>query len=140
MRRIIDGTAYDTETAELIKQIWYDEEQAETNILYRTRLGAFFYWQRYYTPGYILKEEITAITDDQAQKFLEQYCNELVERYFGEMPEGGSAERRLTLRMPNNLANRLEEIAKVKATSLNRYINRCLERCAAEDGRPITVV
>jgi len=140
MRRIIDGTAYDTETAELIKQIWYDEEQAETNILYRTRLGAFFYWQRYYTPGYILKEEITAITDDQAQKFLEQYGNELVEWYFGEMPEGGSAERRLTLRMPNNLANRLEEIAKVKATSLNRYINRCLERCAAEDGRPITVV
>ena len=139
MRRIIDRTAYDTEIAEFIKQIWFAEDQAETVVLYRTRHGAFFFYQRYLDRAYNMNEEITPITDDNAQEWLEKYANELVEQYFGEMPEGGSAERRLTLRMPNNLAKRLEEIAKIKATPLNRYINRCLERCAAEDGRPMTV-
>jgi predicted HicB family RNase H-like nuclease len=140
MRRIIEGTAYDTETAELVKRVWWDDMEQETTILYRTRHGAFFFYQRYLTPNDDMKEEIDPCIDERAQKWLEKYGNELVEQYFGEMPEGGSAERRLTLRMPNNLAKRLEEIAKTKATPLNRYINRCLERCAAEDGQSTTVV
>jgi hypothetical protein len=56
------------------------------------------------------------------------------------MPEGGAAERRLTLRIPNGLAKRLEAIADSKGMPLNRYMNRCLERCAAEDGKSANIV
>jgi predicted HicB family RNase H-like nuclease len=148
MRRIIGGTAYDTETAELINRVRFDpDDDTETEILHRTRHGAFFFYQRYcqkyvYPYGgedYVVKEQLNPCTDEVAQKWLEKYGNELVEQYFGEMPEGGAAERRLTLRMPNNLARRLEAIAKAKEMPLSRYINRCLERCAAADGKPATV-
>jgi hypothetical protein len=142
MRRIIEGTAYDTETAELIKSVQGHPEYApeEAATLYRTRNGAFFLWAQYVTPGYNVAVEIVPLPDERAQKWLEDNANELVEQYFGEMPEGGAAERRLTLRIPNNLAKRLEAISQSKEIPLNRYMNRCLERCAAEDGSPANIV
>lgn len=139
MRRIIEGTAYDTETGELIKSIQGHSED-EVATLYRTRNGAFFLLAQYVTFGYRAATEIIPLADEQAQKWLEDNANELVEQYFGEMPEGGAAERRLTLRIPSNLAKRLEAIAKSKEMPLNRYMNRCLERCAAEDGNPANIV
>ena len=141
MRRIKNGTAYDTETAEQIRQVGFNDafpDQGE--ILYRTRNGAFFLWAQYVTPGYNTKIDIIPLSDDKAQQWMEEYANELVEKYFGEMPEGGAAERRMTLRLPNNLATRLEDIAVAKKLPLSRYIRRCLERCATEDGKPVTIV
>jgi hypothetical protein len=146
MRRIIEGTAYDTETSEKIKYSPEDEFEEAATTLYRTRHGAFFFHHRYLQPGWPDPHDFTEVEtlvpceDNVAQKWLEERANELVEQYFGQMPEGGSAERRLTLRMPNNLAKRLEEIAKSKELPLSRYINRCLERCAAEDGKPAAVL
>jgi predicted DNA binding CopG/RHH family protein len=140
VRRIIDGTAYDTETAALIEKIWGQSDNGEAAALYQTRNGAFFLWIQYLTPGYNIAVEITPLTDEKAQKWLEDNANELVEQYFGKMPDGGAAERRFTLRIPNNLAKRLEAIAQSKEMPLNRYVNRCLERCAAEDGKPTNIV
>lgn len=134
MRRIISGTAYDTETAELVKQVCWDDMDQQTSILYRTRNGVFFLSERYYTPSYQMAYEISPLDDQRAQEWLEKYGNELVEQYFGEMPEGGAAEKRLTLRIPRNLAKRLETIAEAKEVPLNRYITKCLERSAREDG------
>lgn len=140
MRRIIDGTAYDTETAELIKMVEHPADPADAAALYRTRNGAFFLWAQYVTPGHNVAVEIVPLTDEKAQKWLEENANKLVEQYFGEMPEGGAAERRLTLRIPNNLAKRLEAIAQSKKMPLSRYMNRCLERCVAEDGERAAIV
>jgi predicted HicB family RNase H-like nuclease len=140
MRRIIEGAAYDTGTAELIKQVWWDDMEQQTTVLHRTRNGAFFFYCRYLTPNDDMKEELAPCSDQAAQEWLEKYASELVEQYFGQMPEGGAAERRFTLRMPNNLAKRLDDIAQAKDMPLNRYINKCLERCAFEDGKPATVV
>jgi len=142
MRKIIDGTAYDTETAALIKTTHGHPEIApeEVATLYQTRNGAFFLWSQYVTPSYDVAVGIFPLTDGKAQKWLEDHANELVEQYFGEMPEGGAAERRLTLRIPNSLAKSLEAIAQSKEMPLNRYMNRCLERCAAEDGKPMNIV
>jgi hypothetical protein len=149
MRRIIERTAYDTETSELIKEVFHDPDEPEATRLYRTRHGAFFFYHRYlhayvsadtWQQEFKLKEELTPCTDENAQEWLEKYANDLVERYFGEMPEWGSAERRFTLRMPINLAKRLETIAKTKETTVTGYINRCLERCAAEDDKAAPVV
>jgi predicted HicB family RNase H-like nuclease len=142
MRRIIKGTAYDTDTAELIIKVdgdWRINPE-ETASLYRTRNGAFFLWAQYVTPAYDVATGIFPYTDEQAQKWLEDNANHLVEKYFGEMPDGGAAERRMTLRIPNNLATRLEEIAEDKKMSLSRYMRRCLERCAIEDGKPTAIV
>jgi hypothetical protein len=141
MRRIKNGTAYDTETAELIKQVGFNDARAdEGEALYRTRNGAFFVWEQYVTPSYDVSQDNFPLTDEQAQEWMEKYANDLVEKYFGEMPEGGSAERRMTLRLPNNLATRLQAIAEEKKMPLSRYIRRCLERCAAEDGKPAAIV
>lgn len=141
MRRIKNGTAYDTETAEPIRQVGFNDASPEEGAnLYRTRNGAFFLWAQYYTPGYNTKVDIFPLSDDKAQQWMEEHANELVEKYFGEMPEGGSAERRMTLRLPNNLATRLEEIAAEKNLPLSRYIRRSLERCAKEDGKPVTII
>ena len=141
MRRIKNGTAYDTDTGELIKEVGFNDaspDQGER--LYRTRNGAFFLWAQYLTPGYNVATDIFPLADEDAQKWLEKYADNLVEQYFGEMPEGGAAERRLTLRIPNNLATRIEEIAEAQKIPLSRYMRRCLERCATEDGKPAKIV
>ena len=141
MRRIRRGTAYDTETAELIKEAGFNDafpDQGER--LYRTRNGAFFVWGQYIAFGNQAVEEIEPCTEEKAQEWLEKYGNELVEKYFGEMPEGGAAERRMTLRLPSNLADRLEAIAQDRGVPLSRYLRQRLEKCTSEDGKPAVPV
>lgn len=48
------------------------------------------------------------------------------------MPEAGSGKSKFTLRMPDSLRERLAERAKANDQSLNAWIVRCLESCAAE--------
>jgi predicted HicB family RNase H-like nuclease len=138
MRRIINGKAYDTETGELVVERGNGDE---VEVLYRTRNGAYFLWEQYLIPDgygfYDAAHKIIPFEDEQAKRWLEANANEFVEEYFGEMPEGGAAERRLTLRLPNNLARRLETLAAAKGISMNRHIVACLERCAAQDGQPV---
>ena len=141
MRRIIKGVAYDTETGDFIVERGGDETDEWVHRLYRTRYGAYFLYEAGPEPGeqpdeYDPAEFITPMSDRKAKKWLKLNANGLVEKYFGEMPEAGAAERRFTLRLPNNLAARLEEIAQSKDLTLTRYVVRCLKRCAAEDGRP----
>ena len=94
--------------------------------LYQTRHGAFFkvvqshHWEE--------EEVVTPLTDEEAQAFLEKHAKHLVEQYFGSMPEYGAAERRLTIRVPGNLADRMEDAAKSKGLSLNSYAMRCFEQ------------
>lgn len=139
MRRIKEGVAYDTNTGELIKEVGFNDAYPDQGQrLYRTRSGAFFVWEQYVVEtygGYRAEEDIAPVSDEQAQQWLEKYGNELVEKYFGEMPEGGAAERRMTLRLPNNVATRIEALAKAKDMSASRYIRLCLESCIAQDGQ-----
>ena len=81
-------------------------------------------------------QTINPLTDAEAQNWLEKYANHLVETYFGAFPEFGAAERRLTIRIPENLAARMESAAQAKNLSLNSYAMRCFEQCAQADGRP----
>jgi hypothetical protein len=142
MRRIIDGAAYDTETSDLIVELGGDERDEWIHRLYRTRTGAYFLYESGPEPGeqpheYHDAEDFKPLSDRKAKKWLERNANGLVENYFGRMPEAGAAGRRFTLRLPNNLATRLGAIAQSKNLTLTRYIVRCLERCASEDGRPV---
>ena len=134
MKRIIDGKTYNTDTAMLVTksgaQLW--EQSFTWWALYQTRHGEFF---RIMVDGGE-EQEFRPLNDAEAQAFLEKHANHLVEQYFGPMPEGGAAERRLTIRLPGNLADRLEVAATAKGLSLNSYAMRCFERCAADDGQP----
>lgn len=137
-KRIIDGKTYNTETATQ-HYGWADPNDdvpyESGTALYQTRFGAFFLYSFFENMGEDDWEKIEPMTPDQAQAWLEEHAawdTGLIERLFGEMPEAGSAEVRYTLRMPESLRDRLAERAKANDQSLNAWIIRCLESCAAQ--------
>jgi predicted HicB family RNase H-like nuclease len=129
MKRIFGGKTYNTDTATKIASRWDGPD--ETADLYQNRHGAFFEFGA--DEG---GAGIRSLTDSEAQAWLEKYANHLVEQYFGVMPEAGAAERRLTIRIPANLAERVEKAAQARGLSLNSYAMRCFERCASQEGQP----
>ncbi|BCN13375.1 hypothetical protein RPSD_52600 (plasmid) [Ralstonia solanacearum] len=135
MKRIIDGKTYNVATA---TRVFEDGPDNGASMgwwgLYQTRHGAFFKIRVNHDGEEIL--EFRPVSDDEAQALLEKHANHLVEQYFGTMPEGGAAERRLTIRIPGNLADRIESVAKAKGMSLNSYAMRCFEQCVSDDGQP----
>jgi len=138
-KRIIDGKTYNTETATQIAGRDNDDHDAgyeSGEYLYLTRFGAFFLFSFLEWHGEDDFEKITPLTPEQAREWLEQnqaYDVELIERLFGEMPEAGSGEIKFTLRLPESLRDRLAERAKANSQSLNAWMVRCLEGCAAPD-------
>lgn len=133
MKRIINGKTYNIATAtEVVCE--GSEYSSGWWGLYQTRHGEFFKVRVDHDGSTVL--DFGPLTDVEAQALLEKHANHLVEQYFGEMPEGGAAERRLTIRIPGNLADRLETVAKAQGQSLNTYAMRCFERCVAADGQP----
>jgi hypothetical protein len=137
-KRIIEGKTYNTETATEIEGWDIDEDEypvTHGQHLYQNRFGAFFL-HRYQDDGPDgPEEEIEPFTPEQARAWLEKhrsYRVDLIEKLFGKMPEAGSGESKFTLRMPDSLRERLAERAKGNNQSLNAWIVRCLESCAAE--------
>ena len=57
---------------------------------------------------------------------------DLIEAHFGEQPEAGEAESRLTVRIPDKLKDRVEALATANKQSVNAWIMRCLESCAGQ--------
>jgi hypothetical protein len=95
--------------------------------LYQTKHGAFFACWWHEDSG---AAGINPLSDDEAQKWLEDHGAKasLIEKYFGEFPEGGAAESRITLRLPGNLYQQVLASATARNESLNTYIMRLLER------------
>jgi hypothetical protein len=136
-KRIIDGKTYNTETATQIagREDDYDDPFLSAGAyLYQTRFGAFFLYS--YLDGFDENdfEKIKPLTPDEARAWLEKnyaYDVDLIERLFGQMPEAGSGEIKFSLRLPESLRDRLADRAKTNGQSLNAWIVRCLEGCAA---------
>ncbi len=131
MKRIIDGKTYNTHTATEVTGGSHPYSDGWWG-MYQTRHGAFFKILVDHDGETVL--EFKPLTDAEAQAVLEKHANHLLEQYFGPF-QGGASERRLTIRVPGNLAERLEVAAQAKGLSLNSYAMRCFERCAAEDGQ-----
>lgn len=130
MKRIIDGKAYNTDTAIKVATSGAGHWQSDAWwSLYQTRHGAFFLDGADHHGDPVFRP----MSDVEAQAFLEKNANHLVEQYFGPMPEGGAAERRLTIRIPGNLADRVEEAAKAKGMSINNYAARSFGQSTAND-------
>jgi predicted HicB family RNase H-like nuclease len=138
-KRIIDGKTYNTETATQIEGWSEDHDEPwpyESGVyLYQNRFGSFFLYMFRNGMGEEDYEEIEPYTPEQARSWLEKhrsYRVDLIESLFGAMPEAGSGEAKYTLRMPDSLRDRLAARAKANNQSLNAWIVRCLESCAAE--------
>ena len=87
MRQIIDGIAYDTETA---TEVIGGDNSAWSGAwwgLYRTNNGTFFKIVVDHDGSTF--QEFRTLTDLEARAELETHANHLVERYFGPMPEPG---------------------------------------------------
>ena len=131
MKRIIDGQSYNTETSTTVFVIGHGHPDSHAWLgLYQTRAGAFF---KIMVDHHGELAEFEPISDSEAQKLTEKYANHLVEKYF-DVVEGWSAERRLTIRLPINLARRVEEAAAAEDESVNTYVMRALESAVSKDG------
>lgn len=138
-KRIIDGKTYNTETATQIAG-WDQDEHQYTygNYLFQTRHGAFFRYISLDGASEDDYERIIPLSPDEARKWLEETVSwdpDLIEKFFGEMPEAGSGEVKFTLRMPESLRARLAEKAEANKQSLNAWMVRCLETCAGEGSK-----
>lgn len=131
MKRIIDGKTYNIDTATKLaggengfgSLAWWG--------LYRTRYDAFF---KVVVEHDGEATQFTPLNDDEALELLQKHAPHRVDECFGPFPEAGAAERRLTIRIPGNLAVRMEAAAQAKGLSLNSYAMRCFERDLGEDG------
>jgi hypothetical protein len=134
-KRIIEGKTYNTETATQIVGWSRDEGPYESGeYLYQTRFGAFFAYSYFEGTGEEDYEKIEPLTPEDARVWLEKnasYDPDLIEKLFGQMPEAGSGEIKYTLRLPESLRDRLAALAKANQQSLNAWMIRCLENCAA---------
>jgi HicB family len=138
-KRIIDGKTYNTETATQVAG-WADGNREDGpwdsgRFLYQNRHSAFFLYS--YLDGTDEQDfdKIEPYTPEQAREWLEKNCSwnpDLIESLFGAMPEAGLGEVKYTLRLPESLRDRLAIRAKANQQSLNAWIVRCLESCAAE--------
>jgi hypothetical protein len=129
IKRVIDGKAYNTETATFL---WDNSTPNEMPVIaesmYQTKHGAFFLVQEHMGLGY---EDIKPmLSETEAQKWLEDHRADLdvMERAFHPFPEAGAAESRTTLRLPAALYQRVVAAADAEDVSLNTYIMRLLER------------
>jgi predicted DNA binding CopG/RHH family protein len=132
MKRIIDGVTYDTDTATRVFSESHGHHMSGAWwSMHQTRHGAFFNVICDHDGETISFEPLT---DQEAQKILERHANHLLEQYFGPFPEYGSAEKRLTVRMPIGLYRRIESAATAQNLDVNKYIQRSLEKATAADG------
>src|SRR2546426_1002909 len=134
MKKILDGKTYNTNTALKVHEVWSNDGGGGTSgsVLYQTKHGAFFLFVQ--PPQDPAESYLRPVSDDEALDWCQNHAPHLVDQYFGEFPEGGAAERRWTIRIPENLARRVEAAAQKKGIPINRYVMRCLERSVVADG------
>jgi HicB family len=133
-KRIIDGKTYNTETATLLAETAHRGNYGgEFDQLYQTRHGAYFQhdgdWGVSNEDGPLVN--ITPLPPSKAQAWMEKHASaSLIEKHFGEQPEAGESESRITVRIPDALKSQIEAMAATHKQSLNAWIMRCVEGCA----------
>jgi hypothetical protein len=96
VKRIINGKSYDTDTATLVASGDHGHELSMAGWqLYRTRQGAFFEVVLDHDGGL---QDFRPLTDQEAYAFMEVHANNLIEKYFGPIPEAAKAEARYSRR------------------------------------------
>ena len=116
MKRIIEGATYNTDTATLVAEGAYEDEQrgvTSNTSLYQNKAGVFF------------------TVEAAATKTCEQLGLTIL-RDFGDLPpeaEAGEASATVYVRAPPSLKAALEARAAHEKVSLNVLMLRCAEEC-----------
>jgi hypothetical protein len=138
MKRIIKGKTYNTETATQVCgwNGWDKDPHCSFEhgaSLYQTRYGAYFLHAYHLFADE--KGFLTPFTPQEAQEWMESITcvdfTKYIEEHFGEMPEAGISESRLTLRMTDSLKSKIEVFAKKNQQSVNAWIVKSLEKAIA---------
>ena len=129
MKRVMDGRVFDTQTSTELFVTGPEDSLAWFGI-YQTRHGAFFSVTVDHDGD---STTFASLADDEARRLTEKHANHLVEDFFGKLPEHGAAEKRMTIRLPVNLANRVEREADRIGATVNSYVLRTLEKSLATD-------
>ncbi len=135
IKMVIKGKSYNSATSQLVHHSYGDSEpvfyngdeyfEGETE-LYKNRYGIWFFVYRDCHVSYGNGEEefinkISPCTPDEALVFLERFAQEKIEDHFN-LPEIGSTEVRVSLRMTSSINVKLKKIAESKNMSLNRWL------------------
>lgn len=144
LKRIIGGKTFNTETSAIVASdmLWHENDDGSFDFtsqpygewaLYQTRHGAFFLWEGVWNSRTGKQDEyITPYDDVESREWLEKRLPEdpeLIEQHFGQQPEAGDTESRITLRVPDVVKRRIDNVRG--DLSMNAYILRCLEQCLA---------
>jgi predicted HicB family RNase H-like nuclease len=150
LKRVIEGKAYNTETASLIHE-HLDEVREEdaheysfdpyqypyAEQLFRTRFGKYFLVIRneaYLNPAnddVELRDRLLPLDQDQATKWMEKNCSEKIFDYMV-VPEAGDSNTTLTLRLDKLLKIRLNAAAIKEGVSMNLWCIQKLEAAIAD--------
>ncbi len=149
MKRIINGVAYNTETSTKVARSEYDNTSQGgprgEQVLYQTRGGAFFLhtfevsahkdrdgeWQERES------NDFEVMLRDEAQQWVMNAGQvELLGNVFGDPPEAAADESAVPnatiyARVPLALKSQVEASAKAAGLSVNSFLIRCMETCAA---------
>lgn len=142
MRRIVDGKAYDTETAELLAEFRYGypgEDDHYQESLYRTAGNGFFLacnGAEDSPYALLLREDIARpgadivpLTDAEVLRWLEDYeYTEVIERVFGTLPEAGDGMVMVWSRVSKDVQQQLADAAERAGQSPEAWIARAIER------------
>ena len=89
MKKIIEGKAYNTETAEEIGNHYNHKSYSDFDLidmtLYRTKKGAFFMVQN--NGCRAGGDDFYVVSEEDAREWVEEYANEKYEEIFGECEE-----------------------------------------------------
>jgi len=138
IKRVIDGKSYNSTTATLIHDedlSTKDDDPAFPHCLqlYRTRFGQFFMVERneeflnHATDEGDRRDSIYPMSQDEALKWMEKYCNGKIEQFM-EVPEAGDPSTTLTLRMDKSIKLLLSTMAIQAGESMNACCVRILTK------------
>jgi hypothetical protein len=160
MKRIIDGKAYNTETAARLAEVnltgqkegpFFDPKAADDcgrTTLYQTAGGAYFIVRDVKEgvfrtlPDFkgdprssINQPGLYPLTRKEALAWAEyhQLDADKIEAIFGRIPEAGQKTGSILLRLPEALKKRMEDAARDSDQSVNAWAMRCMETCAELD-------
>lgn len=139
MKKVIAGSKYDTDTAQLLgtwTNGYIDDFEAIEESLYRTKAGKYFLHgvggpkSRYgkWVDNSTLEggSEIIPLTREAAQKWAEEHLDtDTYEEAFGPVPEGPEKES-LNLLIPAGMKARLRTLAEEQEVSLTALVEQIL--------------
>jgi hypothetical protein len=141
MKKIRDGMTYNTDTATLVAEArWQDDDRIERNgKLYQTLGGAFFLHTTWIQDVWLERrgvweqrerDEVEPMSAERAQEWMLEGEVEVFNNPFGDPPEAeAEAEPSTTIyiRVPPALKQRVESAAVDAKLSVNAWVIKCLE-------------